>query len=308
MPRVSIITATYNRSEVLRYAIDSVRRQTYTDWEHIIVGDACTDDTDELVRSYGDPRLRFLNRAENFGEQSVPNNDGLAMASGELIAYLNHDDLWFPDHLESLTTHLDTMGADLTYAPLVEIDASGVPRCGPTHKKMCYDPSHFVPASLWLVRRSLAERLRGWRPARQIHASNPSQDFLVRAWRKTKRIECVPKVSALVLSSGGRPGAYVSRDASQHAQTFNAMAEPGFREQLLTRMVLEAGREVAWLRSRDEGWSAVAGKAADRLMVVLRLHPNAVRNRLSGRPKGHWITYLRRVRGLPASPAATKTE
>ncbi len=173
---------------------------------------------------------------------------------------------------------------------------------------MYYDPSHFVPASLWLVTRALAERLRGWRPARQIHASNPSQDFLVRAWRKSKRIACVPRVSALVLSSGGRPGAYVSRDASQHAQLFAAMEEPGFREQLLTRMVLEAEREAARLRSLSEGWSGVAGRTADRLMIALRLHPNAVRNQLSRKPKGHWITYMRRFRGLPVSPAATKPE
>ena len=207
MPRVSIITATFNRSEVLRYAIESIRRQTYSDWEHIIVGDACTDNTEAVVRSYADHRLRFVNRIENFGEQSGPNNDGLAMARGELVAYLNHDDLWFADHLESLTGHLDGSGADLVHAPPVGVDRHGVPRSGQTNEEMRYDPSHFVPASLWLVRRTLAEELR-WRPAREIHASNPSQDFLVRAWQKSYRIECVPVVSALVLSSGGRPNAY----------------------------------------------------------------------------------------------------
>jgi len=102
MPRVSIITATYNRPEVLRWAIECVRAQTYTDWEHIIVGDACAADTEALVRGVGDSRLRFFNRETNAGEQSGPNNDGLALATGDLVAYLNHDDLWLPDHLESL--------------------------------------------------------------------------------------------------------------------------------------------------------------------------------------------------------------
>lgn len=106
-----------------------------------------------------------MNRAHNFGEQSRPNNDGLAMATGELIAFLNHDDLWFPDHLASLVAARDALRADLVYAPPVEVDAHGVPRCGLTNAAFRYDPSHFVPASLWLLTRDLAHELGGWRPA-----------------------------------------------------------------------------------------------------------------------------------------------
>ena len=304
MPRVTVITATYNRSEVLRYAIQSVRRQVYPDWEHIIVGDACTDDTEALVRSFGDSRLCFVNRAENFGEQSGPNNDGLALASGELIAFLNHDDLWFPDHLASLTAHLDATGADLVYAPLFDVDAKGVVRCGLTNTELCYDPSHFVPASLWLLTRSLASTLGGWRPARRIHASNPSQDFLVRAWRKRKLLVCVPRVTALILSSGGRPNAYVTRDASEHAALFDAMEAPDFRERLLTRIALQGGRDATKRRRnarKGRGWT---DWALERFLIGARLHPDAVRNRLAGKPKGHWISYMRTFRGLPPSPTS----
>ena len=303
MPRVSVITATYNRSEVLRYAIESVRRQTYPDWEHIIVGDACTDDSATLVQSFADPRLRFVNRAENFGEQSGPNNDGLALARGELVAYLNHDDVWFPDHLASLTAHLDESGADLVHAPLVGVDAQGVARCGVTNAELRYDPSHFVPASLWLLKRALAEELGGWRHAKDIHASNPSQDFLVRAWRRGKLIACAPRVTVLIVPSGGRPGAYVTHDASQQAALVRAMEAPGFRDQLLTRMALESGRELARLQPAARTWRGAAARVIDRLLIAARLHPDAVRNRLAGRPKGQWIAYLRGFRGLPPSPA-----
>ena len=300
MPRISVITATYNRPEVLRWAIESVRRQTCSDYEHVVVGDACSGETESLVRSFGDARLRYFNRDRNFGEQSGPNNDGLRLATGELIAFLNHDDLWFPDHLATLVEARDRLGAELVYAPPVDVDAAGVPRCGLTHARLRYDPSHFVPASLWLLTRVLAEKLRGWRAAREIHATNPSQDFLVRAWRKTKFLVCVPHVTALILSSGGRPGSYVRRDGSQHAAVFAAMENPGFREQLLTRIALDASRDVAPLRRTGPGVSAFRG--LDRLLIAARLHPDAVRNWAARKPKGHWIDHLRALRGLPPQP------
>ncbi len=94
VPLVSIITATYNRSNVLCYAIDSVLRQTVTDWELLVIGDACTDDTEQIVAAIGDPRVRFFNLEKNVGEQSGPNNAGVRLAHGKSLAFLNHDDLW----------------------------------------------------------------------------------------------------------------------------------------------------------------------------------------------------------------------
>src|SRR5688572_8257735 len=75
-PSISVVIATYNRSRMLAYAIESVLRQTFTDWELIVVGDACTDDTAEVVARYvaADPRVRFVNLERNWGEQSAPNN------------------------------------------------------------------------------------------------------------------------------------------------------------------------------------------------------------------------------------------
>src|SRR6185295_3965160 len=152
------------------------------------------------------------------------------------------------------------------YAPLVGVDACGVARCGLTNSVLRYDPSHFIPASLWLLRRALAEELEGWRPARQIYASNPSQDFLVRAWRRGKLIACAPRVTALNLASGGRPDAYVTHDASQHATLFAAMAAPGFREQLLTRIVLDTERELTRLQPAARTLRGTTLRIIDRLL------------------------------------------
>jgi len=68
-PAISVVIATYNRSRALGYAIESVLGQTFADWELIVVGDACTDDTAEVVARYveADPRVRFVNLEHNWG-------------------------------------------------------------------------------------------------------------------------------------------------------------------------------------------------------------------------------------------------
>jgi len=92
-PAVSIVMATYNRPSVLAFAIESVLAQEFADWELIVVGDACADQTAALVSSYGDPRISYVNLTTNFGEQSGPNNVGIARARGTYVAFLNHDDI-----------------------------------------------------------------------------------------------------------------------------------------------------------------------------------------------------------------------
>ena len=145
-PLISIVTATYNRSSVLRYALASVRRSTRADWEHLVIGDGCTDDTADVVAEAADPRVRFHNLPANFGEQSAANNKGFELARGRYVAYLNHDDLWFPDHLETLVTAIEGTGADLAYTPVLVL--------APDQRNYLlgaggdrYDPTVAVPAS-----------------------------------------------------------------------------------------------------------------------------------------------------------------
>lgn len=297
MPLVSIITATYNRSDVLRCAIESVRAQTFTDWELIVIGDACTDDTADVMASFADPRIRFVNCETNFGEQSGPNNDGFRLAAGRLIAYLNHDDLWFPDHLESLTQFIEKTGADLVYALPFEIDQHGLPYCGITNSALRYDPSHFIVASLWLVRRELVEELGGWRSARDTHAVSPSQDFLTRAWQRTKDLRCHPRVTALFLAAGGRPESYKRRDSRQHEELLGQLADPQFRERLITSCAMRSAHDIRDLQARLAGLRSRLDRVFDRVLVSLRLRPDAVRNWLARRPKGWFVDYLQQYGG-----------
>ena len=111
-PVVSVVIATYNRSGVLRYAIETALGQTLKNIEVLVIGDGCTDDSPEVVAAFQDSRLLWHNLPSNTGSQSVPNNTGIAMARGCYVAYLSHDDLWMPHHLEALVSTVERDQAD----------------------------------------------------------------------------------------------------------------------------------------------------------------------------------------------------
>lgn len=110
-PIVSVVTSTYNRAEMVRRAIDSVRAQTRGDWEHLVVGDCTPDHTANVVASYGDERLRFYNLPEKSPPRShgaLAKNHGIRnMARGKYIAYLDDDDRYRPAFLATMIGYME---------------------------------------------------------------------------------------------------------------------------------------------------------------------------------------------------------
>lgn len=97
-PTVSIVMPTWNRGHGLTAAIKSVQAQTFGDWELLIVDDGSTDDTPEVLTAFeADARIRYV-RQTHLGH-SAARNHGLRLARGSLIAYLDSDNLWYPDFL-----------------------------------------------------------------------------------------------------------------------------------------------------------------------------------------------------------------
>ncbi len=130
-PIVSVIIPTYNWSSVLRFAVGSVLWQSERNLELLVMGDACTDDSEEVVRSFGDSRVHWHNLPRNFGSQSGPNNAGLELARGRFVAYLGHDDIWRPDHLATLLAATEASGGRRRLLPRRD-DRTGwdqLPRC-----------------------------------------------------------------------------------------------------------------------------------------------------------------------------------
>ena len=238
VPNVSVIIATYNRSAVLRRAVESVWWQGFRDWELIVVGDGCTDDTAAVMASFDDPRIRFVNLPENFGDQSAPNNHGFTLSRGRYIAYLNHDDIWLPDHLERSLAFIEETGADLVYPLPINLDRHGRFGCYGVNEELRFDPSFVLTASYWVLRRSLIDDIGPWRAATATFAHTPSHEFLTRAWRARKILRGFPAATVIVLPSGGRPDSYVTREAREQEQLVACIRhDPNFREWMFSQMI-----------------------------------------------------------------------
>ncbi len=106
LPLVSVIISTYNREKYVRECLDSVFAQTYKDMEVIVVDDASTDKTVDIVRKYGD-RVRLVVRGVNSGLPAVPRNQGLGLAQGKYVAFLDSDDVWLPEKIERQVEQLE---------------------------------------------------------------------------------------------------------------------------------------------------------------------------------------------------------
>mgnify|MGYP001146457269 FL=1 len=95
---VSVVIPAYNAELYIKHAIDSILCQSHSDLEVIIVNDGSTDNTQAIVMSFTDPRVRLVNKTN--GGMSSARNAGVDQAKGEYLAFLDADDYWMPDKLE----------------------------------------------------------------------------------------------------------------------------------------------------------------------------------------------------------------
>lgn len=166
--RVSVVCPTYNRSQAIRSTLASVARQAFPDWELLVASDGSTDDTDDVVRavSADEPRIRLI-RTEPHGDPSEPRNIALAQASGDIVAYLDHDDRFRPDHLQRVVDLVDG-GADLVAMGNVYRDGHGIEKRRSSSFAMCWHPELQLLSAMFETsrvshRRELVDEAGGWR-------------------------------------------------------------------------------------------------------------------------------------------------
>ncbi len=304
-PVISVVTATYNRSRVLMHAVRSVIASSFTDWELIVVGDACTDDTAACVASFGDPRIRFVNLPHNVGDQSGPNNHGISLARGRYVAFLNHDDLYLRDHLATCAAALDASDAELVWVPAIvarpegdrrwRFHLEGVPA------RDAYTPFAFYSASSWVMRRALADTVGPWPSPASVWVT-PSQAWLFRAWRARARLKFLRHVGVVVLWSGERPGSYAEPGSPEHDALTAAMHEdPRFFERMLESSAINAAEALSYnvFHAPRKALARALAYPAYALLTAAGVHPSSLNMGLKFRGgRGAFIRHHRRIVGL----------
>lgn len=110
---ISIVLPSFNRAQVLPKAVESILRQTYKDFELIIVDDGSTDNTADVVKNFNDDRIVYV-RQENAGA-CVARNNGIEHSRGEYIAFQDSDDIWHEDKLEKQLKTIQDKNADIVF-------------------------------------------------------------------------------------------------------------------------------------------------------------------------------------------------
>jgi len=106
-PKVSVIMPTYNGASFVCKSINSILRQSFKDFELIIVNDGSTDSTRSIIKKYRDKRVIYLENSKNSGTPAA-RNKGIRYARGEYIAFCDHDDIFYPNHLKIQSNFLDS--------------------------------------------------------------------------------------------------------------------------------------------------------------------------------------------------------
>lgn len=243
----------------------------------LIIGDGCTDDSEEVVASFRDPRLRWHNLPHNSGSQSTPNNVGLGLARGRYVAYLGHDDVWYPTHLDMLTKAAQETDADLAYSLAVMIGppGSGVRVLTGLSGSGRYERGMGLPPSSVLHTRELVDRIGGWKDYRTLRLP-PDREFILRAYDHGVRFTAVHALTAFKFNSAWRRNSYQDKPSHEQAE--------------YVRRIREDKNFLA-----DELLEIAAAYALNRPRSPIAVLPRSIVNLM---PPGWQVNRWRRIRGL----------
>lgn len=169
---ISVVMPTYNHALFIGKAVESVLRQSYGNFELIIVDNYSQDNTAEIVAAYGDPRIRYIKYA-NKGIIAAARNYGISLAKGGYVAFLDSDDLWLPEKLAAQLAAFGGDGTDMVYSRFRTIMGDAVSGEVLPKVKICVSGNifrtlylkHFVACSGVMVRKDVLERAGGFNEA-----------------------------------------------------------------------------------------------------------------------------------------------
>ena len=234
-PFFSVIVAAYNPGERILPTIRSALAQSYRRFEVIVIGDGCSDATGEILAANFGDAVRWENLERNYGSQSYPNNAGNRLARGTHVAYLGHDDIWSPRHLERLAGVIRTSDPDFAVSGAVYYTPPGSKYyqfTGVFDDASAANREFFPPSSL-AHRREVIQKIGPWRDPRDTRAPVDCE-FLLRAAARGCTFASTKVITVHKFAAGHRYLSY--RFPSSHEQ-----------QRMLDRL-LRAGGEAEVLR------------------------------------------------------------
>lgn len=214
-PMVSVIIPTYNRAELVGRAIQSVLAQTFDDWELIVVDDASTDNTEKVVSSFTDTRIRYHQHNTNRGGSDA-RNTGIRNSKGQFIAFLDSDDKWLEDKLyqQVMTMKEAPSKVGLVYTGMVHVRKNKARRkVKPIHEgditKELIVKNSVGSCSCVLVRKKVFERV-GY-----FDTNMPSRQDIDMWFRISKHYDIVyiEKCSSIIFKEKNRSRISTNKDA-----------------------------------------------------------------------------------------------
>src|SRR6266568_160408 len=161
-PTVTVITPAHNSGAWLDETIWSVRQQTYEDFRYIIVDDSSTDDSLAIARHHANEDSRLSVYSANFGSPARSRQTGIHQAESPFIAFLDGDDVWRPNYLETMSRQFNKLGADVLalycFFGLINEQSESINRPG--------DPARGIPQPYMAGRVNFDDYLLGDTPAR----------------------------------------------------------------------------------------------------------------------------------------------
>jgi glycosyltransferase involved in cell wall biosynthesis len=138
-PFFSVIIPTYNRQDIIKKAIDSVLDQSFRDFELIIVDNGSTDNTEQLIKSYNEDKIKYLFQAGS-GSPASPRNSGILNSLAPWVSFLDSDDYWLPNKLDVLRNAIEfNKDADVLYHYETMIDLSTNKETTLSHQRVIDD-------------------------------------------------------------------------------------------------------------------------------------------------------------------------
>jgi GalNAc5-diNAcBac-PP-undecaprenol beta-1,3-glucosyltransferase len=250
MPLATVLVPTHDHGPTLRFAVGSALAQTVDDLEVFIVGDGVPEPARQVAHELAaaDCRVRFIDHPKGPRHGEIHRHAALREARGRIVCYLADDDLWLPDHLETMLGLLG--GADFASALPLRIDPDGSVhawRAGlglPYFRTLLLERENRVPLSCGGHTLDLYRRIEGW-------ATSPDDvPTDLHMWRKLLRASdgraaCSTHPTVLHFPSPDRPGWPLARRLEELERWTRRAAEPGFREWLAEAVLADLAGQ-AW--------------------------------------------------------------